>query len=93
LLPGFCVQLDAGEVEFGPITLSTEGVTFRSEFLPFEKIKSIKAGAGWFACFVGKKKSHNIELSAIPNYLVLLSLLEERKLAPFFLGPFSFEHD
>jgi hypothetical protein len=74
-------QAASSQAEFGPVMLSPDGITIQGELLPWQDIQqhTVFNGSllvstikypGWQGKFVA--------LSEIPNYLVLLQLLDER---------------
>jgi hypothetical protein len=77
LLPAARRELSGPGVRFGSLQLSHEGLTLGNERLPWSVITNIRAGRG-FLCVVDMRgKQHDIALQDVPNYPVLLKLLEE----------------
>ena len=82
LLAPALAAFQAGErVEFGPVAIDREGLTYRGEHLTWDQIE--EASADTDSDFVVKKRGKTYawcELSTarIPNFSILLELLDER---------------
>lgn len=87
MLRGPEVQEDyqAGEsVRFGPVTVGQDGLKVDGKELEWDEIKSIEIVNGYLSVQAGGKrgKSHDVALGDIPNYLVMLRLLEDTPAPP-----------
>jgi hypothetical protein len=72
-------QFEAGkEVEFGDkVAVSEEGITFKGELLPWKRVKRVQVSNGHLCVHEkGKEDFDAVPLGDIPNYGVLLRLLD-----------------
>jgi hypothetical protein len=75
----------AGEVAFGPVGLGPHGIRMKNELLPWSEVQQHTVHNGHLIVSTERYPGWNgksIILSEIPNYLVLLRLLAERRHGP-----------
>lgn len=72
-------QFEAGEeVEFGDlVSVGPDGITLQGDLVPWKKIKKVAVGNGHLCVYEkGSEDSRDLQLRYIPNYGVLLRLLD-----------------
>jgi hypothetical protein len=70
------VELDEGGKTFGLVHISRKGVTAIGRFFPWKEVQWLTVENGELCAHHSCTKWQPIELNAIPDYLVLLSLLQ-----------------
>jgi hypothetical protein len=78
LLPRARAALQGSGVGFGSLQLSQEGVALGADVFPWETLSKVWAGNGFLGWYDSRGNKREVALKDIPNYSVLLRLLEER---------------
>jgi hypothetical protein len=79
LLPRAREALHDSGVVFGAIRLTPEGLVVGHNAFPFADLNQMWVGNGYLGCVDTRCFKHSFALKDLPNYTVLLSLLEEIK--------------
>jgi hypothetical protein len=79
LLAGKRAELDGGTADFGPVKLRRQGIALADEFFRWDELEHFTVYNGFLVLFPrgassGGEKS--VSLSEVPNYVLLLRLLE-----------------
>src|SRR5262249_6862143 len=78
--PAARAKFQAGDaVGLGPVKVSVRGIKVRDEVLHWDDVASIRIANGYLTIVPHGRKSegHFVALGEVPNYLVLLKILEE----------------
>jgi hypothetical protein len=78
ILPVVRSAVDNAGVAFGPLRLEREGLTMGREVFPFASLSKLWVGNGFLGWYDSRGNKREIALKNIPNYPVLLRLLNER---------------
>lgn len=82
LLPAARAALDRSGAIFGRIHVSREGLTVGHEVTPWAAMNQVWVGNGYLGWYDTRGYKREFPLKDLPNYRVLLALLEEMRQAP-----------
>jgi hypothetical protein len=65
------------ELEFGELSLSQEGVTFKGELIPWKRVRKVSVENGWVCVKEkGREEPHQVRVSEVPNFPIFLRLTD-----------------